>query len=108
MANRKLQRWGIHPAVRGDQVFLCENQDLFLPLGDFFTILKYDSEIRMASKEEPMMDVLLTRKKRWDDHVERYNKYFDKLRKDDEYAKDQSAGAFEEILRDVDKIQVQV
>ena len=54
------------------------------------------------------MDVLGTRKKRWDDHAERYNKYFSKAKKDKEYDKDQAAGAFEEVLRDMDKIQVHV
>ena len=108
MTNRKLRRWGVFPIVRGGQVFLCENQDIFLPLGDFFAILKLDSEIRIASKTGPIMDVLGTRKKRWDDHAERYNKYFSKAKKDKEYDKDQAAGAFEEVLRDMDKIQVQV
>jgi len=108
MANRKLRRWGIFPAVRGDAVFLCQSQKIFLPLGGFFTIMDFDSEIRIASPTEPMNDVLLTRIKRWENPTEQYQRYFDHQKKEDDYKSNQTAGEFEEVLRDIDKVQVQV
>lgn len=108
MANRKLRRRGLHPVVRGDQVFLCAPQKVQLVLGDFWSIFELDTEIRIASKTEPITSIFENRIKRFENAYDKYQKYIDHNKKEKEYNADQQAGQFEEVLRDVDKIQIQV
>jgi len=108
MADRKLRRQGLYPVVRGDAVFLCESQKLQLVLGDFWSIFDYDTEVRIASKEDPITDVLLTKKKRFVDNYAMYQNKLDHDKKEKDYESAQAAGQFEELLHDVNKIQVQV
>lgn len=104
----RLRRWGLMPRLRGGQVFICEPQKMLLDLGGFFAIVELDTEVRIASKDQPITTVLNNRKNRWEDGWERYQRHIDNQSKDAEYESEQSGGQLEEVLRDMDKIQVQV
>ena len=108
MANRDLRQRGITPVVRGDQVFLTEETPMFLVLGDFFTILDVESDIKMANPREPLSSVLENKLSRWEDGYQKYQNYIDHQKKESDYEADQKSGQFEEVLRDLNKIQVQV
>lgn len=108
LADRKLRRWGIHPTVRGDNVMLCQTQKYYLPLADFFTVFDLETEIQMAGRTQSINTVLWNRIKKFENAFDRYQKHLDAEKKKTLDKRDNAAGQFEEVLRHVDKIQVQV
>ena len=109
LADRKLRRWGIHPAVRGDSaVMLCQTQKYYLPLGDFFTVFNLETEICSADPSRSINTVLNNRIKKFSNAFEKYEKHLEEVNKEKQSKRDDAAGEFEDVLRHVDKIQVQV
>jgi hypothetical protein len=108
LAERKLRRWGISPSVRGSCVMLCETRRLYLPLGDFFSIFRLEEDIRMADPRQSIMSVLDNRIKNHENAFDQYQRHLDKVENEKQSARETAAGEFEDVLRHVDKIQVQV
>ena len=112
LAERKLRRWGIHPTVRGvgdgSHVMLNQTQKIFLELGDFFTVLDLQTEIAPASSNQSINNVLNNRIKRFENAFEKYQKHLDNVTNEKKTKREDAAGQFEDVLRHIDKIQVQV
>ncbi len=108
LVTNRLRRWGLKPLRRDGKLFIINPRRLHLSLGSFFTVLEYDEEIKMADPNEPIMDILHNRVKNWEDPLDPFKKYADDARKDHEYKKAEAEGAFNEMIKDVSKLQVQV
>ncbi len=108
MAERKLRRWGLTPIVRGDSVFICQEVQILLPLGDFFSIFDLQQEIMVLNPNQPVTAVLDNRIKRFTNPFEKYQAHIDGVKNKNKSKREDTAGELEEILHHVDKIQVQV
>lgn len=108
LADRKLSRWGLFPRLRGDVPFICQSQKIYLNLGDFFTVVELDSEIKILSPHESVSSVLQNRIVRGADPFSKYQAHLDGIKKEKDYATSEKGEEFEEVVRDLQKIQVQV
>ena len=108
MIESRLRRWGLKPLRRGGQVFICNPTNVKLRLGDFFTIMEFDNELKIARSDEPIMSVLNNRVQRWTNPTQPWENYVAEEKKDADYKRDQALGALGEMLEDVSKIKVQV
>lgn len=109
LAERKLRRWGINPIVRGDSaVMLCQTQKYYMALGDFFTVFNLETEICAADKGLSINTVLNNRIKKFDNAFEKYEKHLNEVKKEKQTKREDAAGEFEDVLKHIDKIQVQV
>lgn len=71
-------------------------------------ILNLEDEIRMADPNESIMSVLDNRIKKFENPFNRYKNHLSNVEKEKESVREEAAGQFEDVLRHMDKIQVQV
>ena len=57
---------GLKPHLRGDKVFICEPRRVLLTLGDFFSVLEYDEEVKVIEGDESVTNVLWNRRNPFD------------------------------------------
>ena len=108
MIENRLRRWGLKPLRRSGQVFICIPSRLKLNLGEFFSILEYDNELKIANPEEPIMSILENRVKRDTDAAAPWKNYVSDQKNAARYKKDQASEELSEVLADVTKVRVQV
>tara|TARA_R110000751_G_scaffold20073_1_gene59218 strand:- start:4116 stop:4472 length:357 start_codon:yes stop_codon:yes gene_type:complete len=108
MCERKLQRWGIVPRLRGGACFLCEEKKLVLHLGDFWAIFVLDEEVKMANPNEPINSILWNRKSHIKSGENPYAKWLESEKKPRQDEIEEQKDQIIDILQQSNKIQVQV
>jgi hypothetical protein len=108
IADRKLRGRGLAARLRKSVVMACEERKYLLPLGDFFTVVDYDHEIRMFNPDESVMTIMNNKIQKGQDSFQMYKNHIDTEKKDQEYEKEQASLEFEDRLRHTQKIQVTV
>ena len=79
-----------------------------MALGDFFTVFNLETEICAADQSSSINTVLSNRIKKFDNAFDKYQKHLDEVKNKKQSKREEAAGEFEDVLKSVDKIQIQV
>ena len=108
MIVNRLRRWGLKPLRRDGKVFICNPKRIQLNFADFFATFDYDEELCIADAEGPLSAVLWNRIHRHTNPIQPWLNYVEEQQAEAKYNRDQAVGAFDEMVKDVSKLQVQV
>ena len=96
------------PLRRGGQVFVCHEVPVMLNLGSFFSVFRLETELLVQQPDSSVMGVLENRVRRFTDPTKPWANYLESEKKEAQDKAAEKVGAFDEMVKDVSRLQVQV